>query len=74
MIVSSSMTFSLANSTEYLVSMVDRTMPLKGIILADARLLSASFYVLAIIASLALTLGPLEVLSVRESHNFHDSK
>ncbi|GJS21242.1 ribonuclease H-like domain-containing protein [Tanacetum coccineum] len=64
MIVSSSMTFSLANSTEYLVSMIDRTMPLKGIILADARLLSASFYVLAIIASLALTLGPLEVLSV----------
>ncbi|GKC37381.1 hypothetical protein Tco_1049765, partial [Tanacetum coccineum] len=48
-------------------------MPPKGLNSAGVRLLSASFYVLAIIASFALTLGPSEVLSVRESHDLHDS-
>ncbi|GJW35618.1 hypothetical protein Tco_0058538 [Tanacetum coccineum] len=72
MIVSTRMTLSSANSTEYLVSTVDGMMPHKGLILADVRLLSARFYVLAIIASLALTSGPSDVLSVRESHNLHD--
>ncbi|GJX71855.1 hypothetical protein Tco_0309026 [Tanacetum coccineum] len=48
-------------------------MPLKGLNSADVRLLSARFYVLAIVVSFALTLGPLEVLSVRESYNLHDS-
>ncbi|GKD14999.1 hypothetical protein Tco_1199406 [Tanacetum coccineum] len=40
MTVSTPMTFSLANLTEYLVSIVDGTMPLKGLILAEVRLLS----------------------------------
>ncbi|GJV40545.1 hypothetical protein Tco_1418985 [Tanacetum coccineum] len=41
--------------------------------LPGVRLLLARFYVLAIIASIALTSGPSEVLSVRESHNLRDS-
>ncbi|GKE04676.1 hypothetical protein Tco_1396694 [Tanacetum coccineum] len=63
MIVSTRMTFSSATSTEYLVYTVEGTMPHKGLILADARLLSARFYVLAITASLVLTPGPSGVLS-----------
>ncbi|GJW74830.1 hypothetical protein Tco_0134200 [Tanacetum coccineum] len=73
MMVSVPIIFPSANSTEYLVSMVDGAMPLKGLILVDVRLLSIRFHVLAIISSFALTLGPLEVLSVRESYNLHDS-
>ncbi|GJV96695.1 hypothetical protein Tco_1548272 [Tanacetum coccineum] len=73
MMVSIPMIFSSANSTEYSVSTVDGTMPLKGIILAEVKLLSTRFHVLAIVSSFALTLGPLEILSVRESHNLHDS-
>ncbi|GKE40909.1 hypothetical protein Tco_1464314 [Tanacetum coccineum] len=71
--VSIPMTFPPANSTEYLVSMVDGTMPLKGLILADVRLLSTRFHVLALIPSFALTSGPSIVLSIRESHNLRDS-
>ncbi|GKF95779.1 hypothetical protein Tco_0288514, partial [Tanacetum coccineum] len=67
------MIFPLTNSTEYSVSTVDGTMALKGLILAEVRLLSIGFHVLAIISSFALTLGALEVLSIRESHNLHDS-
>ncbi|GKB45406.1 hypothetical protein Tco_0896159 [Tanacetum coccineum] len=73
MMVSIPMTFPSANSTKYLVSTVDGTMSLKGKILAGVRLLSSRFHVLAIIASIALTLGPSEVSSVRESHNLRDS-
>ncbi|GJV02280.1 hypothetical protein Tco_1335849 [Tanacetum coccineum] len=62
-----------ANSTEYLMSTVDGTVPLKGLILADARFLSVRFHVLAIIMSFALASGPSEVLLVRESHHLHDS-
>ncbi|GJR41326.1 hypothetical protein Tco_1217010 [Tanacetum coccineum] len=40
---------------------------------ADVRLLSARFYVLAIIASFALTSCPLEILTVQESPNLHYS-
>nr|GEY76441.1 retrotransposon protein putative Ty1-copia subclass [Tanacetum cinerariifolium] len=40
--------------------------------LSGVRLLSTSLYVLAIIVSLALTSGPSEVLSVRESHDLHE--
>ncbi|GJX37397.1 zinc finger, CCHC-type containing protein [Tanacetum coccineum] len=64
MILSIPMTFLPAILTEYIVSMVDGTMPLKGLILAEMRLLSTRFHVLAIILSFALTLGPLEVLFV----------
>ncbi|GJX02858.1 hypothetical protein Tco_0188774 [Tanacetum coccineum] len=71
--VSIPMTFPPANSTEYLVSMVDGTMPLKGLILAEVRLLSTRFHVLALIPSFALTSGPSIVLSIRESHNLRDS-
>ncbi|GKD31646.1 hypothetical protein Tco_1242424 [Tanacetum coccineum] len=71
--VSIPMTFPSANSIEYLVSIVDGTMSLKGQILAKVRLLSSRFHVLAIIASIALTSGPSEVTSVRESHNLHGS-
>ncbi|GJZ49198.1 hypothetical protein Tco_0603388 [Tanacetum coccineum] len=63
MIASIPMIFPLANSTDYSVSMVDG-MPFKGLILAEVRLLSTGFHVLAIISFFALTLGPLEVLSV----------
>ncbi|GKA99765.1 hypothetical protein Tco_0827759 [Tanacetum coccineum] len=73
MFVSTSMTFSSANSTGYLASTVDGTMSLKGQILAEVRRLSTRFYVLAIIVSITLTSGPLKVLSVRESHNLRDS-
>ncbi|GJR58009.1 hypothetical protein Tco_1500171 [Tanacetum coccineum] len=73
MLVSTSVILSSANSIEYLVSIVDGTMPLKGQILAEVRLLSSRFHVLAIIVSIALTLGPSEVLLVRESHNLRDS-
>ncbi|GJR89298.1 hypothetical protein Tco_0213309 [Tanacetum coccineum] len=73
MLVSTSIIFPSANSIEYLVSTVDGTMSLKGQILAEVRLLSTRFHVLAIIVSIALTSGPSEVLSVRESHNLRDS-
>ncbi|GJT76605.1 hypothetical protein Tco_1043330 [Tanacetum coccineum] len=72
MMVSIPMTFLSANSTEYLVSTVDGTVLLKGLILTEVRLLSTRFHVLAIIVFIALTSGPLEVLSVRESHNLCD--
>ncbi|GJZ54660.1 hypothetical protein Tco_0609545 [Tanacetum coccineum] len=65
--------FPSANSTERSVSTVDGTMPLKGLILAEVRLLLTRFHVIAIIASFALTSGPSKVLSMRESHNFCDS-
>ncbi|GKB71957.1 hypothetical protein Tco_0933369 [Tanacetum coccineum] len=64
---------SMANSIEYLVSTVDGTMLLKGLILTGVRLLSTRFHVPAIIVSIALTSGPSEVSSVRESHNLRDS-
>ncbi|GJT34898.1 zinc finger, CCHC-type containing protein [Tanacetum coccineum] len=73
MMVSIPMTFPLANSTEYLVSTVDGTMSLKGLILAEVRLLSTRFHVLAIIPSFDSTSGPSKVLSIRESHNLRDS-
>ncbi|GJW40809.1 hypothetical protein Tco_0066654 [Tanacetum coccineum] len=73
MIVSTPMTFSSANSTEYLVSMIDGTMPLKGLNSAEVRLSSTRFHVLAIIASFALTSGPSKVLLMRESYNLRDS-
>ncbi|GJT26268.1 hypothetical protein Tco_0906543 [Tanacetum coccineum] len=73
MLVSTSIIFPSANSTEYLVSTVDGTMLLKGLILAEVRLLSTRFHVLVIISSFALTSGPLEVLSIRESHDSRDS-
>ncbi|GJV37211.1 hypothetical protein Tco_1409688 [Tanacetum coccineum] len=73
MMVSIPMTFSSANSTEYLVSTVDGTVLLKGLILTGVRRLSTRFHVLAIATSIALTSGPSEVSSVRESHNLRDS-
>ncbi|GJU81669.1 hypothetical protein Tco_1284034 [Tanacetum coccineum] len=73
MLVSTSIIFSSANSIEYLVSTLDGTMSLKGLILAEVRLLSTRFHVLAIISSFASTSGPSKVLSVRESHNLRDS-
>ncbi|GKG40260.1 hypothetical protein Tco_0467037, partial [Tanacetum coccineum] len=72
MMVSIPMTFPLANSKEYLVSTVDGTMSLKGLILVEVRLLSTRFHVLAIIPSFDSTLGPSKVLSIRESHNLRD--
>ncbi|GJR67273.1 hypothetical protein Tco_0013338 [Tanacetum coccineum] len=62
MLVSTSIIFPSANSIEYLVSIVDGTMSLKGKISAEVRLLSTRFHVLAIIVSIALTSGPSEVL------------
>ncbi|GJU81589.1 hypothetical protein Tco_1283954 [Tanacetum coccineum] len=73
MIVSTSRFFPLANLTEYLMSTIDGTMPLKELNSAEVRLLSTRFYALAIITSFALTSGPSEVLSVLESHTLHDS-
>ncbi|GJT03949.1 hypothetical protein Tco_0838411 [Tanacetum coccineum] len=73
MLVSTSIIFPSANSTEYLVSIVDGTMSLKGLILAEVRLLSTRFHLLVIIVSIALTSVPSEVLSVRESYNLRDS-
>ncbi|GJS56360.1 hypothetical protein Tco_0629722 [Tanacetum coccineum] len=73
MIVSTSMIFPLAISTEYLVSTVDGMMLLKELNSAEVRLLSTRFHVLAIILSFASTSGPSEVLSIRESHNLRDS-
>ncbi|GKB33714.1 hypothetical protein Tco_0873115 [Tanacetum coccineum] len=58
---------------EFLVSTVDGTVSLKWLILAEVRLSSTRFHVLAIIASIDLTSGPSEVSSVRESHNLRDS-
>ncbi|GJX95039.1 hypothetical protein Tco_0349625 [Tanacetum coccineum] len=55
------MIFLSANSTEYLVSKVDGMMPLRWLNSTDVRFLSVRFYVLAIIASFALTSGLLEV-------------
>ncbi|GJT25645.1 hypothetical protein Tco_0895582 [Tanacetum coccineum] len=74
MIVPTSRFFPSATSTEYLVSTVDGTMPLKELNSAKVRLLSTRFHALAIITSFALTSGPSEVLSVHESHNLRDSK
>ncbi|GJW98844.1 hypothetical protein Tco_0180652 [Tanacetum coccineum] len=73
MIVSTPMIFSSDNSTEYLVSTVDGTMPLKGINSMDVRLLSDRFYILVIIVSLALTSSSLEVSLERKSHDLQDS-
>ncbi|GJZ22480.1 hypothetical protein Tco_0807574 [Tanacetum coccineum] len=73
MLVSTSIIFLSANSTEYLVSTVDGTMSLKELNSANVRLLSARFQVLAIILSFASTSGPSKVLSVRGSHNLRDS-
>ncbi|GJZ21120.1 hypothetical protein Tco_0558159 [Tanacetum coccineum] len=73
MLVSTSTIFPSANSTEYLVSTVDGRMSLKGLILAEVRLLSIRFHVLAIISSFASTSGPSKVLLIRESHNLRDS-
>ncbi|GKA65295.1 hypothetical protein Tco_0765002 [Tanacetum coccineum] len=73
MLVSTSVIFPSANSTEYLVSTVDGMMSLKGLILAEVRLLSTRFHVLAIIRSFDSTSGPSKVLSIRESHNLRDS-
>ncbi|GKC85574.1 hypothetical protein Tco_1141291 [Tanacetum coccineum] len=73
MLVSTSMIFPSANPTEYLVSTVDGTMSFKELNSAVVRLLSTRFHVLVIISSFALTSGPSEVLSVRESHNLRDS-
>ncbi|GKE05808.1 hypothetical protein Tco_1397826 [Tanacetum coccineum] len=73
MLVSTSIIFSSANSTEYLVSTVDGMMSLKGKILAEVRLLSTRFHVLTIIASVDLTSCLSEVSSVQEFHNLRDS-
>ncbi|GJW89022.1 hypothetical protein Tco_0164362 [Tanacetum coccineum] len=73
MIVSTSMIFLSAISTEYLVSTVDGTMLLKELNSAEVRLLSTRFHVLAIIMSFASNSGPSKVLSIRESHNLRDS-
>ncbi|GKD22980.1 hypothetical protein Tco_1224683, partial [Tanacetum coccineum] len=48
---------------EFLVSTVDGTVSLKALILAEVRLSSTRFHVLAIIASIDLTSGPSEVSS-----------
>ncbi|GJT86727.1 hypothetical protein Tco_1068444 [Tanacetum coccineum] len=53
--------------------MVDGTTPIKELNSAKVGLLSARFHALAIITLFALTLGPSEVLSIRESHNLRDS-
>ncbi|GKF01109.1 hypothetical protein Tco_0028032, partial [Tanacetum coccineum] len=58
MIVPTSRFFPSANSTGYLVSTVDGTMPLKEPNSAEVRLLSTRFHALAIIMSFALTSGP----------------
>ncbi|GJV75770.1 hypothetical protein Tco_1507354 [Tanacetum coccineum] len=63
MLVSTSIIFPSANSIDYLVSTVDGTMSLKRKILAEVRLLSTRFHVIAIIVSIALTSGLSEVLS-----------
>ncbi|GJU67116.1 hypothetical protein Tco_1253375 [Tanacetum coccineum] len=73
MIVQTSRFFPSANSTGYLVSTIDGTMPLKEPNSTEVRLLSTRFHALAIITSFALTSGPSKVLSVHESHNLHDS-
>ncbi|GJU18822.1 hypothetical protein Tco_1146788 [Tanacetum coccineum] len=63
MIVSTPMTFLPVNPTEYLVSTVDGTMPLKELNSTEVRLLSTRFHVLATITSFVLTSGPSEFLS-----------
>ncbi|GJZ58163.1 hypothetical protein Tco_0613657 [Tanacetum coccineum] len=73
MMVSIPMTFPSANSTEYLVSAVGGSVSLKGLILAEVRLLSTRFHVLAIISSFASTSGPSKVFWIRGSHNLRDS-
>nr|GEU61597.1 hypothetical protein [Tanacetum cinerariifolium] len=73
MLVSTSIIFPSANSTEYLVSTVDGTMLLNELILAEVRLLLTRFHVLEIIQSFASTSGPSKVLWIRGSHNLHDS-
>ncbi|GJS43812.1 hypothetical protein Tco_0568855 [Tanacetum coccineum] len=64
---------SVGDACFYVRAIVDGTMSLKGEILADVRLLSTRFHVLAIIASIALTSCLSEVSLVRESHNLRDS-
>ncbi|GJZ67091.1 putative reverse transcriptase domain-containing protein [Tanacetum coccineum] len=64
--------FLSANFVVDLVSSAVGTMSLRWLNFADVRLLSTRFYVLAVIASFALTSGPLEVLSVQESHHLHN--
>ncbi|GKB47971.1 hypothetical protein Tco_0898724 [Tanacetum coccineum] len=73
MLVSTFIIFPSADSTGYLVSMVDGTTPIKELNSAKVGLLSARFHALAIITFFALTSGPSEVLSIRESHNLRDS-
>ncbi|GJX61455.1 hypothetical protein Tco_0294355 [Tanacetum coccineum] len=73
MLVLTSIIISSTILTEYLVSTVNGTMSLKGLILKEVRLLSTRFHVLASISSFALSSGPSEVLSIRESHNLRDS-
>nr|GEW20605.1 putative reverse transcriptase domain-containing protein [Tanacetum cinerariifolium] len=58
MIVPTSRFFPSANSTEYLVSMVNGTTPTKELNSAKVRLVSARFHALAIITSFDLTSGP----------------
>ncbi|GKC86523.1 hypothetical protein Tco_1147172, partial [Tanacetum coccineum] len=65
--------FPSAAFVVYLVSKAVGTMSLRMLNSTDVRLLSARFYVLAIIASFALTSSPLEVFLVQESHNLHNS-
>ncbi|GJZ75491.1 hypothetical protein Tco_0639956 [Tanacetum coccineum] len=62
MLVSTSIIFPSANSTGYLVSMVDGTTPIKELNSMEVRLLLARFHALAIITSFALTSGPSKVL------------
>ncbi|GJR78359.1 hypothetical protein Tco_0149144 [Tanacetum coccineum] len=73
MLVSTSIIFLSANSTKYLVSTGDGTMPIKELNSTKVRFLLARFHALAIIMSFALTSCPSEVLLVRESHNLRDS-
>ncbi|GJS47375.1 hypothetical protein Tco_0597496 [Tanacetum coccineum] len=53
----------VSSPNEFLVSTVDETVSLKGLILAEVRLSSTRFHVLAIITSIDLTSGPSEVSS-----------
>ncbi|GJR74486.1 ribonuclease H-like domain-containing protein [Tanacetum coccineum] len=65
--------FPSAGSVVYLVSKAVRMMSLGRLNSASTMLLSARFYLLAIIVSFTLTPCPLEVSSVQESHHIHDS-
>nr|GEX55189.1 hypothetical protein [Tanacetum cinerariifolium] len=65
--------FSSASSVVYLVSKADATMSLGRLNSKSVMLLSARFYVLAIIMSFTLMPCPLEVSSAQESNHLHDS-